>query len=76
MIAFTSAHNDDCRYRLPYADGTSHITLPDSHFAVYWATSGARYQSIPINFISEDGVVFRPRQGQHYRAITSQHAGD
>ena len=76
MIVSTSAHNNDYRYRLPYEDSTSHITLPDSHFVVYWATSGARYQSIPINLISEDGMVFCPRREYYYRAITSQHAGD
>ena len=76
MIIFTSPHNDDYRYRLPYADGTSHTTLPHLHFAVYREKFGARDQSIPVNFISDDGVVFRPRRGHNYRAITSQHDGD
>ena len=76
MIALTSVHNDNHRHRLPCAGGTSHTALPHLHFAVCQATRGARYQSIPINFISEDGIAFRPQRGHHYRATTSQHAGD
>ncbi|MDH3440792.1 MAG: M23 family metallopeptidase, partial [Gammaproteobacteria bacterium] len=50
---------------------TGHTALPHLHFAVYRATRGARSQSIPVNFISADGIVFRPRRGHHYRAVAS-----
>lgn len=76
MIALTSAHNDNHRYRLPCADGSRHTALPDLHFGVYRASPEARRQSIPVNFISEDRVVFRPQRRHHYRAINSQRAGD
>lgn len=76
MIALTSVHNDNHRYRLPCADGSGHTAQSDLHLGVYRATPGARRQSIPVNFISEDRVVFRPRRRHHYRAINSQHAGD
>lgn len=55
---------------------TGHTALPHLHFAVYRATRGARSQSIPINFLSADGIVFRPRRGHHYRAVAGQNAGD
>lgn len=55
---------------------TGHTALPHLHFAVYRATRGARSQSIPISFISADGIVFRPRRGHHYLAVASRHAGD
>jgi len=55
---------------------TGHTALPHLHFAVYRATLGGQPQSVPISFVSADGIVYRPRQGQHYRAINHQHAGD
>jgi len=53
---------------------TGHTTMPHLHFAVYHATRGARTQSIPINFISSEGVVYRPRSGHHYFAVAAAHA--
>jgi murein DD-endopeptidase MepM/ murein hydrolase activator NlpD len=50
-----------------FSGNTGHTALPHLHFAVYRATRGARSQSIPISFISEDGVIFEPRRGHHYR---------
>ena len=76
MIALTSAHNDNPRYGLPCADGSRHTALLHLYCAFYWATHGGRRQSIPIKFISENGVVLRPRRGHRYRVITSQDAGD
>jgi murein DD-endopeptidase MepM/ murein hydrolase activator NlpD len=55
---------------------TGHTALPHLHFAVYRATRDARSQSIPINFMSADGVVYRPRRGHHYLAVAYQQAGD
>ena len=50
-----------------FSGNTGHTALPHLHFAVYRATRGARSQSIPISFISEDGIVYKPRRGHHYR---------
>ena len=55
---------------------TGHTTMPHLHFAVYRATRGALPQSVPISFVSSEGVVFSPRQGRHYRAIGQEIAGD
>lgn len=55
---------------------TGHTTMPHLHFAVYMATRRARSQSVPISFISGDGVVYEPRRGRHYLAVMYQPAGD
>jgi murein DD-endopeptidase MepM/ murein hydrolase activator NlpD len=55
---------------------TGHTTMPHLHFAVYRATNRARPQSIPVNFISADGVVHQPRRGHRYLAVAYQQAGD
>lgn len=55
---------------------TGHTALPHLHFAVYRATRSARSQSVPISFISADGIVYQPRRGHRYLAVTSRHAGD
>jgi len=55
---------------------TGHTALPHLHFAVYRATRGGQPQSVPVNFISADGVVYRPRRGHHYLAVDYQQAGD
>jgi murein DD-endopeptidase MepM/ murein hydrolase activator NlpD len=55
---------------------TGHTTMPHLHFAVYRATRGAQPQSVPISFVSSEGVVYSPRQGRHYRAIGQGIAGD
>ena len=53
---------------------TGHTTMPHLHFGVYRAESWGRYQSIPVRFISADGIVDRPRRGGRYPAISLQHA--
>jgi len=62
--------------KIGYSGNTGHTALPHLHFAVYRATRGGRSQSVPISFISEDGIIFQPRSGHRYRATTQQHAGD
>ena len=59
-----------------FSGNTGHTTMPHLHFAVYRATKGARPQSVPVSFISADGVVYRPRRGHHYLAVNRQQAGD
>lgn len=55
---------------------TGHTALPHLHFAVYKATRRALPQSVPVSFISADGVIFKPRRGHRYLAVSSQSAGD
>ena len=55
---------------------TGHTTMPHLHFAVYRATRGALPQSVPISFVSSEGVIVSPRQGHHYRATDQDIAGD
>jgi len=55
---------------------TGHTALPHLHFAVYRATRGARSQSIPVTFLSAEGLVHEPRRGHHYLAVTHQPADD
>ncbi len=55
---------------------TGHTALPHLHFAVYKATRRALPQSVPVAFVSADGVIFRPRRGHRYLAVPSQRVGD
>ena len=55
---------------------TGHTTMPHLHFAVYRATNRAMPQSVPVSFISADGVVYRPRRGHHYLAINRYLGGE
>lgn len=47
---------------------TGHTTIPHLHFAVYRAVDWGNTQSVPVRFISADGVIDRPRRGGRYRA--------
>lgn len=47
---------------------TGHTALPHLHFAVYRAIDWGRTQSIPVRFVSADGIVARPRRGGRYMA--------
>jgi len=55
---------------------TGHTALPHLHFAVYGATNRARSQSIPMNFLSADGIIYTPRRGHHYLAVVPPRDGD
>jgi len=55
---------------------TGRTAEPHLHFAVYLAMNGGSSQSVPVSFISADGVVYRPRNGHYYFAVGGRHAGD
>lgn len=61
--------------KIGLSGNTGHTALPHLHFAVYQATKGARSQSIPINFITADGVIYQPRRGHLYLAVAYQQGG-
>jgi len=49
---------------------TGHTTMPHLHFGVYRADDWGREQSIPVRFITADGIVDRPRSGGRYFATS------
>ena len=57
--------------KIGLSGNTGHTTMPHLHFAVYRATTWGNTQSIPVRFMSSDGVVERPRRGRRYRAIAA-----
>lgn len=53
---------------------TGHTTMPHLHFAVYRAAAWGNTQSIPVRFLSSDGIIDKPRGGGRYQAIADQQA--
>ena len=51
---------------------TGHTTMPHLHFGVYRAIANGREQSIPVRYISEDGIIDKPRSGGRYLATGEQ----
>ncbi len=62
--------------KIGLSGNTGHTALPHLHFAVYKATSRALPQSVPVTFVSADGVVHKPRRGHRYLAVPSHRVGD
>jgi murein DD-endopeptidase MepM/ murein hydrolase activator NlpD len=62
--------------KIGLSGNTGHTALPHLHFAVYKATRRALPQSVPVTFISADGVIFNPRRGHRYLAVSGQNTGD
>ncbi len=55
--------------RIGLSGNTGHSASPHLHFAVYRASSWGDTQSIPVRFLSEDGIISRPRQGGRHQAV-------
>ena len=55
---------------------TGSSAVPHLHFAVYRATTQGHSQSVPVSFLSADGIVYEPRNGHYYFATGNQDIGD
>ena len=55
--------------RIGLSGNTGLSSRPHLHFAVYRASSWGDTQSIPVRFMSADGIVSRPRRGGRHLAL-------
>lgn len=54
--------------KIALSGNTGHTTVAHLHFAVYRAVDWGNTQSIPVRFVSADGIIDRPRRGGRYQA--------